>query len=328
MSHHLSEPGTAEHIPVLLDEVIAAIRPKPGGKYVDGTFGGGGHTRALLEAAGPDGKVLGIDRDPAAIERGRRMALEPGFEGRLAVQAGSFADLTSMAAALNLLPLDGVLFDLGMSSFQLDAADRGFSFAADGPLDMRFDPTQDLSAGTLVNELSAAALADIIWKFGDEPRSRQIARAIEAERQVAPIRSTLHLARIVERATGGRRGARTHPATRTFQALRIEVNNELGELGTAIDRAIGSLRAGGRLAVISFHSLEDRLVKERFRTAASCCICPPAQPICTCDHVAQVRVIGKPIRPSEEEIERNPRSRSATLRTAERLEAETLMGDG
>ncbi|CAN5622188.1 16S rRNA (cytosine(1402)-N(4))-methyltransferase RsmH [soil metagenome] len=324
LSHHLPDSAAPEHIPVLLDEVLAAIRPQPGGNYVDGTFGGGGHTRALLEAAGPAGMVLAIDRDPAAVERGRRMALEPDLGGHLAVRSGSFADLMGMAAALSLIPLDGVLLDLGMSSFQLDAPDRGFSFSSDGPLDMRFDPSQDVSAETLVNDLSVTTLADIIWRFGEEPRSRLIARAIEAERQGAPIRSTLHLARIVERAVGGRRGARTHPATRTFQALRIEVNNELEELGTAIDRAIGVLRSGGRLAVISFHSLEDRLVKDRFRTAASSCICPPAQPVCTCDHRAQIRLIGKVIRPSGPEIERNPRSRSAILRTAERLEAETL----
>jgi 16S rRNA (cytosine1402-N4)-methyltransferase len=319
MAHgRASEP--VGHEPVMLEEVITALAPRPGGRYLDGTFGGGGHTTAILEANAPDGIVLAIDADPEAIERGRALTADPDFAERLRLVHGNFADLGSIASEQEMLSLDGVLLDLGLSSFQLDDPARGFAFRFDGPIDMRFDPTQGTPAGELVNSLPADELANLLWRYGDEQKSRRIAAAIERERLREPIETTGRLAAIVERAVGGRRGSDTHPATRTFQALRIAVNDELAILDRALVDAVELLRPGGRLVVIAFHSLEDRIVKQFMKRESATCICPPEQPICTCRHEASLRTIGRAQRPSSAEVGRNPRSRSAVLRVAERLD--------
>lgn len=302
------------HQPVLWDEAVEALQPKPGGRYADGTFGGGGHTQLLLARSAPDGRVIAFDLDPAAIQRGEALMLGD----RLVLVHGSFATVQEAALAAGMLPLDGVLLDLGFSSFQIDDPERGFSLRLDGPLDMRFDTTSGPSAADLVNDLDEQSLADLIWRFGEDRNSRRIAAAIVRARQQHRIETTTELAAIVERASGGARG-RIHPATRTFQALRIAVNDELETLQRALDAAVSSLAPGGRLAVISFHSLEDRIVKHYFARQSATCVCPPEQPVCTCTTVPKLRLVGKPVKPTDEEIERNSRSRSAIMRVAERL---------
>jgi 16S rRNA (cytosine1402-N4)-methyltransferase len=315
-----SRPANATgHEPVMLEEVLTAFAPRSGGRYLDGTFGGGGHSLALLEASAPSGIVLAIDADPEAIARGEALRERGGFGSRLLLQHGNFLDLDRYARERRLEPLDGVLLDLGLSSFQLDDPDRGFAFRFEGPLDMRFDPTKGTSARDLVNELPTDELAALIWRNGEDRRSRRIAAAIEQERRVTPIESTARLAAIVERAAGGRRGGDTHPATRTFQALRIAVNDELAILEETLSRAVGVLTPGGRLAVIAFHSLEDRIVKQFLQRESSTCLCPPEQPICTCGHRPRVHLVTK-AKAGQDEIRRNPRSRSAVLRVAERLD--------
>jgi 16S rRNA (cytosine1402-N4)-methyltransferase len=311
--------GQARHRPVVLDEVIAALAPHAGGLYLDATFGGGGHTSAILNASEPDGRVFAIDADPAAIERGQKLRDSKDLGPRLTLSHGNFVDLAAMVGEAGASSFDGALMDLGLSSFQLDDAERGFAFRFDGPLDMRFDPTRGSPASDLVNHLDSEDLATILWKFGDEHRSRRIASAIVRERERAPIETTTRLASIVERAVGGRKGSETHPATRSFQALRIAVNDELASLERALNDLVDLLKPGGRLAVISFHSLEDRIVKQFMRLESSTCICPPEQPVCTCDHQPRLRSGSRAIRPTSVEIARNPRSRSAVLRVAERL---------
>ncbi len=308
------------HISVMLNEAVAALMPRAGGRYLDGTFGGGGHTRALLSASEPDGRVLAIDADPAAIARGRLLQAEVG--PRLVLCEGNFAQLATFAHEAAFTPLDGVLLDLGLSSFQLAAAERGFSFLHDGPLDMRFGPTAGETAATIVNQRDETELADLIFRYGEERWARRIARAIVRERDRAPITTTAALAAIVARAAGnaGGKRERIHPATRTFQALRIAVNSELQVLETALHAALQVLASQGRLVVISFHSLEDRIVKQFMRREATDCLCPPDSPICTCGHRATVRLIGrKGLRASAAEVALNPRSRSAILRIAERM---------
>jgi 16S rRNA (cytosine1402-N4)-methyltransferase len=302
------------HQPVLWDEAVDALQPKPGGRYADGTFGGGGHTQLLLARSAPDGRVIAFDLDPDAIERGQAFMLGD----QLVLVHGSFASLHEAAEAAGMLPLDGVLLDLGFSSYQIDDPDRGFSLRLDGPLDMRFDTTGGPSAADLVDELDEQSLADLIWRYGEDRNSRRIAAAIVRARTHHRIETTAQLAAIVERASGGARG-KIHPATRTFQALRIAVNDELQTLSTALDAAVASLAPGGRLAVISFHSLEDRIVKQFIARESATCICPPEQPVCTCQTVPRLKPVGKPVKPSDEEIERNSRSRSAIMRVAERL---------
>jgi 16S rRNA (cytosine1402-N4)-methyltransferase len=261
--------------------------------------------------------VLALDRDPAAIERGATLAAESG--GRLVVRHGDFGDLASVARAEGFAPIDGLLLDLGVSSFQLDQAERGFSFQADGPLDMRMDPTGGRPASALVNELPEGELADLIYQYGEERASRRIARSIVQARARAPLRTTGDLARAVIAAVGRPPGG-LHPATRTFQALRIAVNDELGALERALAGALEVVRPGGRIVVISFHSLEDRIVKQFFRREATDCLCPPSLPVCQCGHTAQLRIITKhPITPTAAEAAANPRSRSAKMRVAERL---------
>jgi 16S rRNA (cytosine1402-N4)-methyltransferase len=246
---------------------------------------------------------------------------------RLVLTHGNFRDLEALVDEAGLPEVDGVLLDLGLSSFQLDQEDRGFSFRFDAPLDMRFDITQGVSAADLVNGSDQDELARILWEFGEERQSRRIAAAIVRARADASIRSTGELAQLIERAVGGRRNAPIHPATRTFQALRIAVNDELAALRGVLAAAVNVLRPGGRLAVISFHSLEDRIVKRFIEDEARTCVCPPEQPVCTCDTIPRLAKIGKPIRPSEHEQQSNPRSRSAIMRIAERLDARGAFAD-
>lgn len=302
------------HVPVLVDEVVAGLGVARGGRYIDATVGSGGHAGEILAASAPDGRLLGLDRDPAALEAASNRLT--GFEGRSELARASFADLRDVAEARGFVLVDGILFDLGLSSLQLADEERGFSFMAEGPLDMRFDPTSGgTTAADLVNTLSQEALADMLYRYGEERQSRRIAAAIIEAR---PIETTRELVAVIQGAVGRRRG-RLHPATLTFQALRIAVNEELEALKAALPQAVGLLKPGGRLVVIAFHSLEDRIVKRFMRRESRDCICPRELPICTCDHKASLRVItGKPIRPTAEEVAENPRSRSARLRIAER----------
>ena len=315
-------PPTTQHghQPVLLDEVLAALAPRPGERYLDGTFGGGGHTRAILAASEPDGIVLALDADPDAVARARQLAVTPGVGDRLRPVHANFADVAAVARREGTLPLDGVLLDLGLSSFQLDTGARGFAFRLDGPLDMRFDPTRGRSAADLVNELPDQALVDLLFRYGEEPKARRIVRAIVRERERSPITTTTRLANIVSAAVGGRQGRDTHPATRAFQALRIAVNDELAVLATALTGAVDCLGPGGRLIVIAFHSLEDRIVKQFIARESASCICPPRAPVCTCDQQPRLaRLTRRAVRAAPAEIAANPRSRSAILRAATRL---------
>ncbi|HEV2238299.1 MAG TPA: 16S rRNA (cytosine(1402)-N(4))-methyltransferase RsmH [Ktedonobacterales bacterium] len=305
-----------QHVPVMPDQALAALAVAPGARVLDGTLGGGGHT-ALLLAAGA--RVLGIDADAAALARvGARLAAAVAT-GQLLLRQGNFAQLDVIAAAADFLPLAGVLLDLGLSSDQLGTPARGFAFATDGPLDMRFDPTRGQPAADLLNALDETVLADLIFRYGEERRSRAIARRIVAARARARITTTAALARLVAEAAPGRPGG-IHPATRTFQALRIAVNDELASLEAALPRAVAALAPGGRLAIITFHSLEDRIVKQFIRQEARDCICPPSLPECVCGHTATLRDLTRhPIAATPEEVAANPRARSARLRVAERL---------
>jgi len=309
------------HTPVLPREIVEWLTPRAGGRYLDGTLGGAGHTALLLEASSPDGRVLGIDADALALERAQSRLAGAVASGRLVLRQGNFARMADFAREENFAPVDGVLLDLGLSSDQLADRARGFSFAADAPLDMRFDTSRGVSAADLVNTLEERELADLLYHYGEERRSRQIARRIVAARERAPITRTSELARLVAVGVQGRPGG-ISPATRTFQALRIAVNDELGSLEAALPAALEILRPGGRLAVISFHSLEDRIVKRYFQAEEKGCVCPPELPACVCGRVPRLRILTKhPVVPSDDEQSGNPRSRSAKLRVAERLDA-------
>jgi 16S rRNA (cytosine1402-N4)-methyltransferase len=313
----LEDPLSTTHEPVLLSAALTFLAPRDGGRYIDATFGGGGHSRAILEASAPSGQVLAIDADPAAVARAR--ALAERYPGRLLPCHGNFRNLARLAQSYGFVPVDGILFDLGLSSDQLADPARGFSFQLAGPLDMRFDPTSGEPAAVIVNTWSAEELAKLFWQYGEEPRAWAIAQTIVAERARQPIETTTQLAALVERIAGSRR-ERIHPATRVFQALRIAVNQELEALAAGLAQAVELLRPGGRLVVIAFHSLEDRLVKQFFRREAAACLCPPGTPVCICGHRPRLRLLTpRPVRPSAEEIARNPRSRSARLRAAERI---------
>ncbi len=305
--------AAAIHVPVMAREVIDALSVRPGGRYVDGTVGEGGHAEAILEAGG---QVLGIDRDVDALSVARER-LSP-YRGNAVLVEGNYQDVARICRESGFAPVDGILLDLGVSSFQLEQAERGFSFSREGPLDMRFSPSDELIASDIVNGYREDDLADLIWRFGEERKSRRVAHRIVEER---PILTTTQLARVVEQAVGKKGQNVTHPATRTFLALRIAVNSELAHLAAALSEAHGLLDgSGSRIAVISYHSLEDRIVKDFFRREASDCICPPGTPICVCGHKATLRLLTKkPQRPSELEVLINPRSRSARLRAAERL---------
>jgi 16S rRNA (cytosine1402-N4)-methyltransferase len=302
------------HVSVLPDEVQGALQPRPGGVYLDGTLGGGGHATALLAAAQPGGRLIGIDADPAALEAARARLEAAGLPAEsYSLHHGRFAEMATIARGAGAPALDGVLLDLGVSSHQLDTAGRGFAFSNDGPLDMRLDPTRGPTAADLVNGLDEVALADIIYRYGEERGSRRIARLIAERRRQAPITRTAELAALVARAIGRGGRDRIHPATRTFQALRIAVNGELDQLDQALPQAVGLLGSGGRLAVISFHSLEDRIVKLYFRAESGYGGSANERP-------AQLRIITrKPVEAGEAELAANPRSRSAKLRVAEKL---------
>ncbi len=301
------------HIPVLLDGVIDALQVQPGGRYIDCTVGEGGHAAAILEKSSPGGVLLGIDADPQAIAVARERLLPYGRSALLIND--NFRNLAEICSRSDFHPVHGILFDLGLSSFQLANTSRGFSFQLDAPLDMRFNPAQELTAATIVNTFPEQDLATIIETYGEERKSRQIAKFIVASR---PLNTTLELAAVVQRAIGIRR--RMHPATRTFQALRIVVNQELEHLKAALEQAVNLLGFSGRLVIISYHSLEDRLVKEYLRRESRDCICPPRTPVCVCGHKASLKLIAKKaIVPSPSEIAANPRSRSAKMRVAERI---------
>jgi 16S rRNA (cytosine1402-N4)-methyltransferase len=310
------------HQPVLAEEVVKMLAPRPGSLHVDCTVGGGGHTERILEAASPDGRVLGLDADPAAIARvGERLAR---FGDRLVLRQANFRALGTVAPEAGFGAVDGILLDLGLSSFQLADTARGFGFRAGGPLDMRFDPTRGEPAAALLRRLDEAALADLFRRHGEEPQARRIARAIVEARRTAPLATAEELAGLVERVVPRRPGprGRIHPATRVFQALRIAVNEELDALAAALAAALDLLRPGGRLVVLSYHSLEDRLVKRFVAAERRGCTCPPSFPVCVCGRAPRLRAVGpQPAVPSEEEVAANPRARSARLRTAERLAA-------
>ncbi|MEW6568122.1 MAG: 16S rRNA (cytosine(1402)-N(4))-methyltransferase RsmH [Chloroflexota bacterium] len=306
--------GAGSHTPVLYQQVLSALQPSAGSRHIDGTIGAGGHAAGILQTSAPDGELLGLDRDPQALRLARER-LSP-FGPRLHLRQASFALLADCAERLGWNQVHGILFDLGLSSMQLSDPARGFSFQLDGPLDMRFDPDQPTSAADLVNGLPEQDLADLLRRYGEEPRPRRVARAIVDAR---PLHTTRQLADVVARAAGRKRRG-LHPATRTFQALRIAVNGELEALEAALPQALDLLAPGGRLVVIAFHSLEDRLVKNFLRDESRDCLCPPGQPACTCGHHATLRVLTpKPVRPAEDEVRRNPRARSARMRVAERL---------
>jgi 16S rRNA (cytosine1402-N4)-methyltransferase len=302
------------HTPVLLAESIAGLQARPGGYFIDCTVGLGGHAAAILEKILPSGKLLGIDADPEAIRISRDKLSDYGEA--LTLVNDNFVNLEAICKRYQFHPVDGILFDLGISSLQLDTAERGFSFHLDAHLNMRFDAGQGLTASEIVNTFSEQELARLIAQYGEERHSRRIARHIVQNR---PIATTLELAHLIEQVSGSKRG-KIHPATRTFMALRIAVNRELENLEQALEQTIDLLRPGGRLAVISYHSLEDRISKQFMRRAASSCLCPPGTIMCRCGHVPSLKLISrKVIRPTSLEIESNPRSRSAKLRIAERL---------
>jgi len=302
-------------------EVCDLLSVRPGMRVLDATLGLGGHSLALLEQAGGDLEILGLDRDETALARAAANLAD--WPGRVHARQMRFSEFPAALADIGWEGVDAALADVGVSSPQLDEALRGFSFLADGPLDMRMGQADGGEpAANLVNNWSFERLRDLIRELGEEPQAGRIARAIVGEREKKPFESTLELARVVERAypPKWRATARNHPATRTFQALRMAVNHELEELKDFLDRIVDHLNPGGRVAVLSFHSLEDRLVKTAFRHEASGCLCPPRQPYCTCGHVPRVRILTKkPLTASEEESAANPRARSAKLRAAERL---------
>ena len=311
------------HLPVLVDEVIEMLAPAPGSLHIDATLGAGGHTERILEAASPEGRVLGVDADPAAIHR-VEVRLRARFGERLVLRQGNFRDLARIAPEAGFGAVDGALFDLGLSSYQLADRDRGFGFRAGGPLDMRFDTSRGVPAAELLASLDAAELTALFRRYGEEPKAGRIARAIVDARRTAPITTAEELAALVERVAppDPRKRRRIHPATRVFQALRIAVNEELEALQAGLAAALDLLRPGGRLVVLSYHSLEDRIVKRFFQAERRGCICPPQLPVCVCGRNPRLRLVTNPsLTPTAAEIAANPRARSARLRAAERLAA-------
>ena len=304
------------HIPVLAKEAVKTLAVQPGGRYIDCTLGGGGHAAAIMEQSLPGGQLLGIDADPKAIKRARTKLKD--YKGSVLLINENFTNLETICIKYDFLPVHGILFDLGLSSLQLNGngSNRGFSFQREAPLDMRLNPTQKLTAADIINTSSERELAKLIKTYGEEGRSHKIAQQIVKKR---PIQTTLQLTKAIEQAVGGRRG-KIHPATKTFQALRIAVNHELEHLETALKQAINLLGFEGRLVVISYHSLEDRIVKQFMQRESRDCICPPDILTCVCQHTASLRLVNrKVVTPSPEEIMLNPRSRSARLRAAEHL---------
>ena len=310
----LTMSAAYSHEPVLLEGSIEALQIQRGGRYIDCTVNGGGHAAAILEESSPGGQLLGIDADPEAIKVAKERFKSYGNNVILVNE--NFRYLENICNRHGFRPVNGIIFDLGMSSLQLEASGRGFSFQQDAPLDMRFSPRQSLTAADIVNAYSEQELAGILERYGEEHRSKQIARRIVERR---PMRTTLELAQVVQEAVGGRRG-RIHPATKTFQALRIVVNEELDSLQLALGQALNLLGNGGRVVVISFHSLEDRTVKEFFRCESQGCLCPPSVPVCVCGHKPNLKLVTKKdVKPSPKEIQANPKSRSARMRVGERI---------
>lgn len=318
-----------QHVPVMLAEVLKYLQPEPGGHYVDGTVGGGGHTAAILAHSAPEGRVLGIDRDPQALARAGERLADDVHQGRLLLIQGNYSEMARFVAEADFAPVDGIVLDLGFSSDQMEDPERGFSFSTDGPLDMRMNQSRGVSAADLLNTASEQELADIFWRYGEENRARQIAWRIIRAREKGAITRTTQLAQLAAAGVPFKPGM-IHPATRVFQALRIAVNEELQHLEKVLPLLLEVLLAGrepaargergGRMVIISFHSLEDRLVKGFMRREASDCICPPGLPVCVCNHRARVRLLTpKPVTPTSQEIAANPRARSAKLRAAETL---------
>ena len=307
------------HVPIMLEEVMNGLNLKPTGIYVDCTLGGAGHSREILKRTSPSGKLIGLDQDPVALKAAGERLKE--FGDRAAAVHANFSSLAKVLQQLNIPAVDGVLFDLGVSSPQLDNAERGFSYMHNAPLDMRMDPENPHTAKQLVNELSEEELAKIIIEYGEERWAKRIANFIIQARRIKPIETTFELVEIIKKAIPAparRKGP--HPAKRTFQALRIAVNNELNIIADALTAAVDVLKPHGRLAVITFHSLEDRIAKDTFNHLAKGCICPKELPVCQCNKKQEIKIITrKPITPSNEELEQNPRSRSAKLRIVEKM---------
>ena len=306
------------HVTVLLDETVDAVVTDPSGKYVDCTLGGAGHSKRVLTKLDATGKLICFDQDALAIRHAKEIF---GEDERITLVNRNFEFLEESLSALQLLPVNGILFDLGVSSPQLDEAERGFSYMQDAPLDMRMDPSRPLTAREIVNTWTEAELVQLIWKYGEEKWSKRIAQFIVQKRNERSLETTGDLVQAIKAAVPAAvRRSGPHPAKRTFQAIRIAVNDELGVLDRVLDQALRCLDHGGRLAVITFHSLEDRIVKDRMKSWLGRCTCPPELPICRCNAMTVAKVLTrKPILPSEEEVEQNPRSRSAKLRVAEKI---------
>ena len=313
--------GGFKHVSVMAEEVMQYLQPHSGGVYLDGTLGGAGHARLILEASSPDGVLIGMDRDTEALAAAQRELAS--FGERVVLRQGNFSDMCTQLDQLEIAAVDGILLDLGVSSHQIDSPERGFSFREDGPLDMRMNPKEGVSAATVVAETEVDELKRIFRDYGEERWAGKIARAIVTDREKTPFVTTLQLADLISRVVPAGRGPqRIHPATRVFQALRIHVNGELDNLRTALDTVWLRLKTGGRLVVISFHSLEDRMVKQAFRALATGCVCPPRLAVCACGEQPSVRVLTrKAVRATESETENNPRARSAVLRAMEKLPA-------
>jgi len=313
--------GGFKHVSVMAEEVMQYLQPHSGGVYLDGTLGGAGHARLILEASSPDGVLIGMDRDTEALAAAQRELAS--FGERVVLRQGNFSDMCTQLDQLEIAAVDGILLDLGVSSHQIDSPERGFSFREDGPLDMRMNPKEGVSAATVVAETEAGELKRIFRDYGEERWAGKIARAIVTDREKTPFVTTLQLADLISRVVPAGRGPqRIHPATRVFQALRIHVNGELDSLRTALDTVWLRLKTGGRLVVISFHSLEDRMVKQAFRALATGCVCPPRLAVCACGEQPSVRVLTRKAVPAtESETENNPRARSAVLRAMEKLTA-------
>jgi 16S rRNA (cytosine1402-N4)-methyltransferase len=310
-----------EHHPVLAEEVLTLLAPASGSLQIDATLGGGGHTERILEASTPDGRLLGLDADGAAIARVRER-LAARFGDRLVLRQANFRDLGTVAPAAGFAAVDGLLFDLGLSSFHLADAERGFGIRTGGPLDMRFDPSVGISAAELLATLDARELAVLFRTYGEEPQAGRIARAIVEARRTGPIGTAEELAALVERVAPGAPGRRRiHPATRVFQALRIAVNAELDALSAGLAASVDLLRPGGRLVVLSYHSLEDRIVKRFMEAERKGCICPPSLPVCVCGRTPRLRLLTRSLTAGPAEVAANPRARSARLRAAERIAA-------
>ncbi len=306
------------HIPVLVKEVVAGFNLKSGDNVLDATLGGGGHGAAILEATAPNGRLLGIDWDPKAVELAKKRLRK--YQNRIILRTGNYTEIKRFSYESGFTPINAILLDLGLSSDQLADRSRGFSFQSQGPLDMRFSDQGELTAGIIVNTWSENDLAHILREYGEERHATRIAQHIVASRRSAPINSVEELVAVVLRGAGARGGSRIHPATRIFQALRIATNQELRNLSQVLPAAVDLLAVGGRVAVIAFHSLEDRIVKQWFKAEARGCICPPELPLCRCDHKARLKLITKKaVVAAPPELKANPRSRSAKLRIAQKI---------